>query len=142
MTEQLTSDSYHLLIPYEISRDLSVGSTCGPFDNVFTLPLHTRLPYLLIIGETIPFIQTMVQTPSLTVTTMPSSKLEVVWYPHFDDSICCNDGNQASYMQTDSGYLFTSAEACFREYFNWSIQDCRKKVSVMNGSGLILLLAS
>jgi len=135
VTEQLTTDTYRISIPYEISRDISMGSACRVIDNVFMLPLHTRSPYLRIIQ----FETRDGQTPSPTVSAMPSIELDLIWYPYFEDYSCHDDGNQVpTYMVLNyETYLFTSAEACCRKYFQWEIQDCRKKVSMIICSSVI-----
>lgn len=134
VAEQLTSDTYRFAIPYKTSRDISTGSLCsdgGAFG--FTFPFHTRTPNLRVIGpETPPFFSDVL-SPSPTVTAMPSVHLDMVWYPHFEESHCRDDGNEEVYMIVrPEWYLFTSAEDCCQTYFQWDLQGCREKVSTLS----------
>lgn len=131
--EKMKNDMYRFTIPYNISRDVSQGPSCDDADNVF-IPSHTQSVFSQVVGPMTP--DYVGSSPSPTVTSQPSYSISDVWYPGWTDAYCRNDGDQAPYMnRSPSDYLFSSAEECCKTHFQWSVKECRKKVSTLGGFG-------
>lgn len=132
---EMTLDMYRFSLPYNITRDPSLGPICSARGDAF-IPSHTLSSFLPTlndlpaIGPVNPIAIGLSPSPTVTAEPTPPLVLATAWYPRFTDSSCGNDLSSPidPYMAANpKEYLFASAEACCISYFHWDLQQCRKK---------------